>query len=85
MKGFESDGFKTQVQPLSHFQDAYGLEVDGQQQEQQEEEEEEEAEEEKEKEEEAEEEEEEEEEEEDEDDFDETGADDAESKSEEGG
>ena len=29
MKGFEAEGFKTQVQPLSHFQEAYGLEVDG--------------------------------------------------------
>lgn len=29
MKGFESEGFKTQVQPLSHFQEAYGLEADG--------------------------------------------------------
>lgn len=29
VKGFESEGFKTQVQPLSHFQEAYGLEADG--------------------------------------------------------
>lgn len=29
LKGFESEGFKTQVQPLSHFQEAYGLEADG--------------------------------------------------------
>jgi len=29
VKGFESEGFKTQVQTLSHFQEAYGLEADG--------------------------------------------------------
>lgn len=29
VKGFESEGFKTKVQPLSHFQEAYGLEADG--------------------------------------------------------
>jgi hypothetical protein len=28
VKGFKSEGFKTQVQPLSHFQEAYGLEAD---------------------------------------------------------
>ena len=28
MEGFESEGFKTQVQALSHFQEAYGLEAD---------------------------------------------------------
>lgn len=29
VKGFEAEGFKTQIQPLSHFQEAYGLEGDG--------------------------------------------------------
>ncbi len=29
MKGFSKLGFKTQVQPLSSFQESYGLEADG--------------------------------------------------------
>lgn len=28
MKGFTESGFKTQVQPLSAFQESYGLEAD---------------------------------------------------------
>jgi hypothetical protein len=28
-KGFASVGYKTQVQPLSHFQEDYGLKADG--------------------------------------------------------
>ena len=27
--GFEADGFKVEIQPLSFFQDDYGLKVDG--------------------------------------------------------
>jgi hypothetical protein len=31
--GFQSEGFKTEVQPLSHFQEDYGLKADGEEEE----------------------------------------------------
>lgn len=36
--GFQSEGFKTQVQPLSHFQEDYGLKADGEEEDELEEE-----------------------------------------------